>query len=375
MSEKRIREQLEDTFPKPNKAQWQVAAQQEIDGKDPLDVLSWRGPDGLSFSGYYDKTDLASLDYLRHFDLAPSTNGYSGARAWTNLPQVLITDISAARAKALEHLQQGADGILFSFTNSSSAFTPALLESIDWQYCNVSFFATPSQLAGLADYVRKTYSNQVLQGIVLLSGDTEDAVSFCTSFPDTSGLCPLGLSVASDDPVLDIAGALSIGVDHLDAATNQGMAVSRALRSIAFSMEASADVFATIAKFKALRLLWYQVAQAYGCSDYKSSDLVLHARSSPWISEKYQPHGNLLKGTTAALSAILGGCSLLTVMPEDDDHSMMQRISRNVSSILREESHLDKVADPLAGSYAIDTLVHRFAERAWSRFQEASALR
>jgi len=374
MSEKRIREQLEDTFPKPNKAQWQAAAQQETEGKNPFDVLSWAGPDGLAFSGYYDKTDLTSLDYLRNFDLAPSADGYSGARGWTNLPQVAVTDISAARTKALEHLQQGADGVLFSFANSQSVFTPALLESIDWQYCNVSFFAQPAQLAGLADYVRKNYANKALQGIILFSTHVEDAVSFCTSFPETSGLRTLGLSIADGDPVLDIATALTMGVNQLDIATNQGVAANRALNAIAFSMEAGADVFATIAKFKALRLLWYQVAQAYGHSDYKPSDLVLHARSSPWIVEKYQPHGNLLKGTTAALSAVLGGCSLLTVIPEDENHSTMQRIARNVSSILREESHLDKVADPLAGSYAIDTLVHSFAERAWSRFQETMLL-
>ncbi len=341
----------------------------------PLDVLSWAGPDGLTFSGYYDKTDLTSLDYLRNFDLAASTDGYSGARGWTNLPQITVTDISAARSKALEHLQQGADGVLFSFANSQAVFMPALLESIDWQYCNVSFLAHPAQLAGLADYVRQNYANKTLQGIILFTAHVEDAVSFCTAFPETCGLRTLGFSVANGDPVLDIAAALNMGVNQLDIATGQGLAASRALNSIAFSMEASADVFATIARFKALRLLWYQVAQAYGCSDYKPSDLVLHARSSPWIVEKYQPHGNLLKGTTAALSAILGGCSLLTVMPEDENHSTMQRIARNVSSILREESHLDKVADPLAGSYAIDTLVHSFAERAWSRFQETTVLR
>ncbi len=139
MSEKRIREQLEDTFPKPNKAQWQAAAQQETDGKDPLDVLSWAGPDGLTFSGYYDKTDLTSLDYLRNFDLAASTDGYSGARGWTNLPQITVTDISAARSKALGAFAARCRRCSFSFANSQAVFMPALLESIDWQYCNVSF--------------------------------------------------------------------------------------------------------------------------------------------------------------------------------------------------------------------------------------------
>ena len=132
MLENRIREQLQDTFPTPNKALWEAAAQQETDGKNPHEVLSWTGAEKLGFSGYYDKTDLSSLEYLRHFQLTPSTDGFSGARAWSNVPQVTVSNIETAREQALQYLQNGADGVLFSFAEHSPAFTPALLQGIDW---------------------------------------------------------------------------------------------------------------------------------------------------------------------------------------------------------------------------------------------------
>lgn len=374
MLEKRIREQLDDAFPKPNRTLWQETAQQETDGKDPFEVLKWQSAGNTGFSAYYDKTDVNSLDYLHKFELPPATDPYSGPRAWTNLPPVTVSDIATAQTQALNHLQQGADGILFQFTASSPAFTPSLLESIDWPYCNVSFRAgQASQLAGLADYVRSQYASQQLQGILLWPGAPEKAAALCSAFPQSSGLRALGITIPAGDALQEIVTALTTGVNLLDTLTTQGLPAAEILYHISFSIEAGADIFTTVAKYKALRMLWFQVARAYGHTTYTPADLALHARSAPWIHEKYQPHGNLLKSTTASLSAVLGGCSLLTVEPEEAGHSTMERIARNVSSILREESHLDKVADPLAGAYAVDVMVHTFAAKAWSQFQAASA--
>jgi methylmalonyl-CoA mutase len=59
-------------------------------------------------------------------------------------------------------------------------------------------------------------------------------------------------------------------------------------------------------------------------------------------------------------------------MGEQVGNSLMERMARNVSLILREESHLNKVADPVAGSYAIEMLTRELAREAWQRFQSAT---
>jgi methylmalonyl-CoA mutase len=78
----------------------------------------------------------------------------------------------------------------------------------------------------------------------------------------------------------------------------------------------------------------------------------------------------MIKNTAHALAAVLGGCNGLTICEEDEHNDMMNRVSLNVSNILKEESHLDTVSDPLAGSYALDKMVHEFAKAAWSVFQK-----
>jgi methylmalonyl-CoA mutase len=68
------------------------------------------------------------------------------------------------------------------------------------------------------------------------------------------------------------------------------------------------------------------------------------------------------------MAAIMGGCTALSVIPDHENDERLDRIARNVSSLLREESYLNKVADPTAGSYYIDTLVKEIAEKAWTKF-------
>jgi methylmalonyl-CoA mutase len=140
---------------------------------------------------------------------------------------------------------------------------------------------------------------------------------------------------------------------------------------IAFSVPVDQNFFENIAKLKALRLLWYQVTQAYGLKNYKPSDLHIHAQSDVWVSKNFEPHGNMIKSTTAAMAAVFGGCDSLTILAQDEQNKTMSRIARNVSSVIREESYLNKVVDPLAGAYAVDKMTEEIAMKAWTSFQSA----
>jgi methylmalonyl-CoA mutase len=77
----------------------------------------------------------------------------------------------------------------------------------------------------------------------------------------------------------------------------------------------------------------------------------------------------LLSNTTQAMSAILGGCNTL-ITNVHEENSLGTRIARNVSNILKEESHFDKVADVSAGSYYIETLTDKIAEAIWTKFAQ-----
>ncbi len=89
---------------------------------------------------------------------------------------------------------------------------------------------------------------------------------------------------------------------------------------------------------------------------------------------KRDPHGNIVRGTIAALAAAVGGADAITVLPYSaalglpDAHA--RRIARNTQTILIEESNLYRVADPAAGSGAIETLTDALCAKAWTLFQE-----
>ena len=91
----------------------------------------------------------------------------------------------------------------------------------------------------------------------------------------------------------------------------------------------------------------------------------------------YAAHNNLLRGTTEAMSAAVGGCDSIEVTPFDaalkpsDDFS--RRLARNTQVILKKEAYLDRVVDPAGGSYYVEALTDSPARAAWKLFQQVDA--
>jgi methylmalonyl-CoA mutase len=368
--EKSILALLKENFPKTNNANWKQTASQEIGGKDPYVELRWRSTDSIDLLPYYDAGSTASLHYLEKFNITADKNSFLGARQWFNTPIVTVTDEIAANKISLNHLSNGADGIIFNLKERKGLNLDRLLESIEWPYCTVSFEVTEENFFEkiLSDFVRKNYTDRST-----LAGSL-----FWDKFPNSidpnlfqelgKNFKPFGLKLTSSTPANEICQALYQSVKYFEANAPQSGS-DEFFSSISFSIPCSINFLETIAKLKALRMLWFQVARAYGFKQYMPGDLKIHARSEVWIQPEFQPHGNMISATSASMAAIAGGCDSLTVFPENENNEMMSRIARNVSNILREESHMGKVADPLAGAYALENLQHALAEKAWSMFQ------
>ncbi|HXR24036.1 MAG TPA: methylmalonyl-CoA mutase family protein [Candidatus Binataceae bacterium] len=114
------------------------------------------------------------------------------------------------------------------------------------------------------------------------------------------------------------------------------------------------DYFIEIAKFRAARLLWPHAR--------------IIARTSKRNLTIYDPYVNLLRGTTEAMSAIIGGCDVLIVRPFDAAYEnpgeFSRRLSINTQLILREESYFNRVPDPAAGCWYLEWLTDRLIEKA-----------
>jgi methylmalonyl-CoA mutase len=236
-----------------------------------------------------------------------------------------------------------------------------LIKDIDFKHCSISFQLAepaPSFLRGLREedlrLTESTYFGAVYarKASFFQPDQFDEWLYFKTAVVRMDGA----------NAVDELSSALKGVVDYATHVPESGK--ERFFENVTFIVEISNHFFENIAKLKALYLLWNQLLKAYRVGRYITP--TIHALSVPWV-ESNQQHSNLIKGTTAALSAVLGGCTALTVEPENEHHAMMVRIARNVSNILRDEAHLSKVIDPTAGAYYLDYLTQQFAQQAWNK--------
>jgi len=172
--------------------------------------------------------------------------------------------------------------------------------------------------------------------------------------------------------VHELALALATGVEYLRRLDAAGVTPEVACRRIRLVLPVGRDFFMEVAKLRAVRGLWARVAEACGVPPGRRS-IPIHALTSPRCLTVRDPWVNLLRGTVESTAAVVGGADVLTVLPFDSavgqSDAVARRIALNTNTILREESHLDQVADPTAGSYYVERLTHDLAADAWAAFQ------
>ena len=144
-----------------------------------------------------------------------------------------------------------------------------------------------------------------------------------------------------------------------------------------FVFSVAVQYFMEIAKFRAARMLWANVVEAYGTDSTCAKKMTIFAYTGEWNQTVYDSYVNMLRATTEAMSAALAGVDYLEVVPFDFAYQVpgefSNRIARNVQSILKEESNFDKVVDPAAGSYYIENLTNSLAEAAWKLFTDVES--
>jgi len=176
------------------------------------------------------------------------------------------------------------------------------------------------------------------------------------------------LAEAGANAVQQLGYALAAGVERLSVLAAEG-AVDAAARSIEFVYSAGSSYFLEIAKLRAARLLWAQAVLAFGPADRQCALARIHVRTTLLNKSVYDRHTNLLRATTEALAAAVGGCDRLTV----EAFCFDEHLALNVERILRHEAHVDAVADPAGGSYYIEALTDSLARAAWKLFQQVEA--
>ncbi len=177
---------------------------------------------------------------------------------------------------------------------------------------------------------------------------------------------------AGGSEVQELAFVLAAGIAYLRAIEQAGVALDDARSMVYARLSADADQFMTMAKFRALRLLWARVEEACGLAP---KPLFIAADTAWRMLTQRDPYVNILRATMATFAAGLGGADAITVLPHTLalglPDAFARRVSRNTQLVLLEESNLAKVSDPAAGSGGIEALTGQLCEAAWSLFQDA----
>ena len=176
------------------------------------------------------------------------------------------------------------------------------------------------------------------------------------------------LHEAGAHAIQELGYAIAAGVELL-AVRSASQTVDATARDIEFVMAVGPSYFMEIAKLRAARLLWAQAIAAFGSNAAQSCAMRLHVRTPRRNKSLCDRYTNLLRATTEALSAVIGGCDQLTVEPFGFD----EHLALNIQRILREEAHIDTVADPAGGSYYIEALTDSIARAAWKLFQQVES--
>jgi methylmalonyl-CoA mutase len=372
-------------------------------------VLKGAPFDKKLISRTYDGLRIEPL-YARAAAAMPVT-GRSPGTAWTLMQRVDHPDPAAANTQALEDLENGANGLTLVFAGSVSANGYGL-------------DAAPATLARVLDGVALD------TGITIdfnLSPPTRDAVRHFAGLVKSRGLAPASVDLrASINPLggfaasgasprpwaalaqdfaamvrelaaqgfagpfavadgriihnaggseaQELAFAIASAVAYLRALAAAGMSLDAARGMVYFRLSADADQFLTMAKFRALRKLWARIEEACGVAP-KAAYV---AAETAWrMMTRRDPNVNMLRITMAVAAAGLGGADSVTALPHTAalglPDAFARRIARNTQLILLEESNLAKVADPAAGSGAIEDITARMCVAAWSLFQEIEA--
>ncbi len=337
---------------------------------------------------------------------APLLAGRAAAAPWTISMRVDQPDAAAANAQALDDLDGGASGLALVFASSPEArgfglpegadldavLKGVMLDLIETRIESGRFVGREDALA-FAELVEKRGLDP---RVVSVSFGLDPLGDFAAegSMPITWGLLakrftetsailaakgfkgPLARATgnvfhaAGASDAQELAAVLAGAVAYLKAYAEAGVPLEEAATRIEAALVADVNQTATIAKFRAIRLLWGAVLRECGLP---ATALKVHATTAWRSLTRRDPYVNLLRATVAAFAAGVGGADSVTVLPFTQalglPDAFARRLARNTQVMLIEESNVHRVADPAAGAGAVEAHTDGLAEKAWDLFR------
>jgi methylmalonyl-CoA mutase len=177
---------------------------------------------------------------------------------------------------------------------------------------------------------------------------------------------------------IELAYTLADGLEYIRTGIQAGIDVDAFAPRLSFFWGIGMNHFMEIAKMRAARLLWAKIVKQFNPKDAKSMALRTHSQTSGWSLTEQDPFNNVTRTAVEALAAALGHTQSLHTNALDEAIALptdfSARIARNTQIYLQEETNINRVVDPWAGSYYVESLTHELAHNAWKLIEEVEKL-
>ena len=393
-------------FPAISAKTWKEKIVADLKGADFDKKLVWRTSEGFNVQPYYRQEDLKGLKTtVSAPGQFPYVRGTKTNNEWAIRQNICATkNARKANAKALDILNKGVTSLGFCLNAEklSYRYIKTLLEGIKLDAVALNFNVCACKAPELANILvrfvgRSGYDfkavvgsinvdpikNMLLKGKPLTKEQVAEKIVATVKAAKTLvnyrvvGVNSVALNNSGAYCAQELAYALAWGAEYMTMMTEAGLPNYLAARSIRFNMGIGGNYFMELAKFRAARLLWAKIVEAYKAPIFtaalkEAAKMNVCAETSRFNMTIFDAYVNMLRTQTETMSAALAGVDEIVVTPFDATYEepteFAERIARNQQLLLKEESHFDKVVDPAAGSYYIENLTNSIAEEAWKQF-------
>jgi len=184
---------------------------------------------------------------------------------------------------------------------------------------------------------------------------------------------------AGSTAIQELAFTLRDGIEYVDWGIRRGLDADEFVPRLSFFFNAHSDFFEEIAKYRAARRIWYKtMRERYGAKSARSWALRFHTQTAGCSLTAQQPYNNVVRTALQALAAVLGGTQSLHTNSLDEAWALPTEFAATVAlrtqQIIAHESGVTNTADPLGGSYFVETLTDEVERGAWDYIGKIDAL-
>jgi methylmalonyl-CoA mutase len=408
---------------KASKSDWQTLAAKEARGK----VLSRETIEGIALKGVYGPDDVAHIDSgfpgLPPYTRGPYATMYAG-RPWTIRQYAGFSTAEDSNAFYRRNLAAGQKGLSVAFDLAthrgydsdnprvtgdvgmagvaidSVEDMKLLFDGIPLGEMSVSMTMNGAVLPVMAFYIvageeqgvarsdlTGTIQNDILKEFAVRNTYiyppepsmriVSDIIAYASrEMPKFNSISISGYHMheAGATAVQELAFTLADGRDYVRAAMASGLDIDAFAPRLSFFFGIGMNLFMEVAKLRAARTLWARIMTQLGAQSEKSKLLRTHCQTSGVSLTEQDPYNNIVRTTVEALAAVLGGTQSLHTNSFDEAIALptdfSARIARNTQLILAEESGVTAVADPLGGSWYVESLTRALEDKAWALIEE-----